>query len=95
MSLTIVSEWRDGRVTITLSMSHDIAGKLLDIVTDSAINGCTRGKTQEFAEQLMKDLDDHVQRADRMTAPESYRCIDCGFFYGQGNVGKPCPNCGN
>jgi hypothetical protein len=65
MKGTLLSEAMDGKVTVTLRLPFDEASMLLDVVTDSVLNGFARGKSQEFAERLMKDLDDHLQRNER------------------------------
>jgi len=75
------------------------ASLLLDITTDSVLNGFTRGKAQDYAEQLMKDLDFHVQEGERYvescnkTFPRVHRCGDCGYFYQQQDCDSLCPNC--
>lgn len=90
MHTTILSEARDGRVTVTIRLPFDEATTLLDVVTDSVMNGFTRGAKQEWAEQLMRDLDDHLQRNEG-SVQEAARCPNCGF-YGVGD--DNCRNCG-
>lgn len=65
MKATILSEARDGRVTVTLRLPFEEAAMLLDVVSDSVLFGNTKADAQEFAEQLMRDLDDHLQRTER------------------------------
>ena len=92
MKSTLLSEARDGKVTITLSMPFKEASMLLDVVTDSVLLGNTKGDVQEWAEQLMRDLDDHLQRnegAFQKDVPK--RCPYCGFY---GINGEKCRNCG-
>lgn len=103
MSLTIVSEARDGEVTITLRLPFKDAERLLDAVTDSVLHGRLRGVSQEWTLQLMRDLDDHLQRNEGSTTSVLVavntekdrspvkRCPYCGFY---GIDGKICRNCG-
>ena len=104
MKTTILSEARDGRVTITVSMPFKEASMLLDVVTDSVLLGNTKGDVQEWAEQLMRDLDDHLQRNEGSNDANAFivvntakdrspvhRCPYCGFY---GVDGKQCRNCG-
>jgi hypothetical protein len=104
---TILSEARDGRVTVTLTLPFKEASMLLDVVTDSVLLGNTKGDVQEWAEQLMRDLDDHLQRNEGSQkdtgagntpgffafANEPHRCPYCGY-YGPKKVdgkGNPAP----
>lgn len=104
MRTTILSEARDGRVTITLTLPFKEAEMLLDVVSDSVLFGNTKADAQEFAEQLMRDLDDHLQRNESNNDNSAfivvntekdhsavYRCPNCGF-YGT-KRGMPCRNC--
>lgn len=96
MKTTVLSEARDGRVTVTIRLPFAEASILLDVVTDSVMNGFTRGVKQEWAEQLMRDLDDHLQRNEGSVDPTKdtnlvRRCPNCGF-YGVGD--DNCRNCG-
>lgn len=91
MKSTLLSEARDGRVTITLRMPFDEASMLLDVITDSVLNGFTRGAKQEWAERLMKDLDDHLQRNEGSQEVVAPRCPNCGMY---GVDGDNCRNCG-
>lgn len=91
MKSTLLSEAKDGKVTITLRMPFEEASMLLDVVTDSVLNGFTRGEKQEWAERLMKDLDDHLQRNEGSHNPNPSRCQYCGFY---GVDDKICRNCG-
>lgn len=93
MKTTILSEARDGKVTITIRLPFDEASKLLDVVTDSVLLGNTKGDTQEWAEQLMSDLDDHLQRSEGSNNASAFivadtekdrspvhRCPYCGYY---------------
>lgn len=96
MQTTVLSEARDGRVTVTLMLPFKEASMLLDVITDSVLFGNTKGDVQEWAEQLMRDLDDHLVRNERSVDPTKdtnlvRRCPNCGF-YGVGD--DNCRNCG-
>jgi hypothetical protein len=91
MKSTLLSEAKDGRVTVTLRMPFDEASMLLDVVTDSVMNGFTRGAKQEWAERLMKDLDDHLQRNEGSQEQVAPRCPNCGMY---GVTDETCRNCG-
>ena len=102
MLSTLLSEAKDGKVTITLRMPFKEASMLLDVVTDSVLLGNTKGDTQEWAERLMQDLDDHLQRNEESNERNAFivkhtekvvskRCAYCGFY---GIDGEKCRNCG-
>lgn len=95
MKSTLVSEARDGRVTVTLTMPFKEASMLLDVVTDSVLLGNTKGDTQEWAEQLMRDLDDHLQRNER-SEEDTGTGNTPGFFAFQKDrpTAPRCPYCG-
>lgn len=109
MRTTIVSEARDGKVTITLHMPYEEAAWLLDVVTDSVLHGRLRGVAQDWAEGLMRDLDDHLQRTDKSqdnsfiavnteaVRTKMIRCPYCGYYHTKklpGADGIPAP-CNN
>lgn len=94
MLSTILSEAKDGKVTVTIRLPFDEASMLLDVVTDSVLNGFTRGKAQEWAEQLMRDLDDHLQRNEGSVGIQPVsRCPNCGY-HGDIDPVIGCRNCG-
>ena len=88
----MLSEARDGKIVITIRLPFDEASMLLDVVTDSVLLGNTKGDVQEWAEQLMRDLDDHIQRNEEQQPSVAGRCANCGFFHNDLR-GKICPNC--
>jgi hypothetical protein len=92
MKTTMLSEARDGKITVTIRLPYAEACMLLDVVTDSVILGNTKGSTQEWAKRLMRDLDDHIQHNEEKRPQIAGRCANCGFFRND-LQGKICPNC--
>lgn len=93
MKTMIISEALHGTVTLTVRLPFAEASMLLDVVTDSVILGHTKQDTQEWAEQFMRDLDDHLQRTEGSNNSSAFmvvntekdrspvrRCPYCGFY---------------